>query len=51
MAHSIHLKVCIEGVEDEHELQIVTELNPDYIQGYYFGKPVDKEEFYIQNMS
>lgn len=50
MAHSIHLKVCIEGVEEEHELQIVTELNPDYIQGYYFGKPVDKEEFYIQNM-
>ena len=50
MAHSIQLKVCIEGVEEEHELKIVTELNPDYIQGYYFGKPVDKEEFYMQNM-
>lgn len=50
MAHSIHLKVCVEGVETEKELQTVEELKPDYIQGYYFGKPVRKEEFYEEIM-
>ncbi|SES70336.1 putative bifunctional diguanylate cyclase/phosphodiesterase [[Clostridium] polysaccharolyticum] len=50
MAHSIHLKVCVEGVETERELQTVEELKPDYIQGYYFGKPVRKENFYEEIM-
>lgn len=50
MAHSIQLKVCVEGVEDEQELQVIKELKPDYIQGYLFGKPVNKDEFYAKNM-
>lgn len=51
MAHSIHLKVCIEGIEEERELEIIKELEPDYIQGYYFGKPVSSKEFYERNMN
>mgnify|MGYP003300732378 CR=1 FL=1 len=45
MAHSINLKVCIEGVEEENELEVIRELLPDYIQGYYFGRPVCKDDF------
>lgn len=48
MAHSIQLKVCIEGIEEENELETVKNLEPDYIQGYYFGKPVASDEFYGQ---
>lgn len=46
MAHSLKLNVCIEGVETEEELQEIKKLNPDYIQGYLFGKPTPEDEFY-----
>lgn len=45
LAHSMNLQVCYEGVETEEELQAVNKLNPDYIQGYYYGKPVKAAEF------
>lgn len=51
MAHSINLKVCVEGIEEEEELQVMKELLPDYIQGYYFGKPVCKEDFREKHIS
>ena len=38
MAHSLKLNVCIEGVETEEGLQEIKKINPDYIQGYLFGK-------------
>ena len=28
------------------ELQEIKKLNPDYIQGYLFGKPTPEDEFY-----
>lgn len=45
MAHSISLKLCIEGIENEKELTHISEIHPDYIQGYYFGKPCPFEAF------
>ncbi len=39
MSHSINLKLCIEGIETRQELEKISEISPDYIQGYYFGKP------------
>ncbi|MGN1180784.1 MAG: EAL domain-containing protein [Suilimivivens sp.] len=39
MTHSIQLKLCIEGIESKQELDKICEINPDYIQGFYFGKP------------
>lgn len=45
LAHSLKLKVCYEGVETFEDLQCVLKLNPDYIQGFYFAKPVPAEEF------
>lgn len=50
MAHTLNLKVCIEGIETEEELEKIKELNPDYIQGYLFGKPVPENEFYLQQI-
>lgn len=50
MAHTLNLKVCIEGIETEEELEKIKELNPDYIQGYLFGKPVPEKEFYLQQI-
>ncbi len=45
MSHSIDLKLCIEGIETEQELNRISEIGPDYIQGYYFGKPCTLREF------
>lgn len=45
MAHSIGLRVCLEGVETEEELVRLQRLSPDYIQGFLFGRPVPEAEF------
>lgn len=52
MTRSIHTKFCIEGIETSQELNKICGIGPDYIQGYYFGKPCPYEEFtqkYIEN--
>lgn len=45
MVHSLGLKICVEGVETEEELIKIRTLSPDFIQGYYFGKPCPDYEF------
>ncbi len=45
MSHGIELKLCIEGIETEEELAKISEIGPDFIQGYYFGKPCTLEQF------
>jgi EAL domain-containing protein (putative c-di-GMP-specific phosphodiesterase class I) len=45
LAHSLNLTVCYEGVETQEDFECVLELNPDYIQGYYFSKPVPAGDF------
>lgn len=41
LCHQIDLKVIVEGVETKDELDVIEKFNPDYIQGYYTGKPMD----------
>lgn len=48
MAHSLNIDVCVEGVETIEELAKVVDLGADCIQGYYYGKPMTKAEFYKQ---
>ena len=48
MMHSIGLKICVEGIETEEELIQIRALSPDYIQGYYYGKPCPEDEFYTK---
>ena len=42
---NISLKCVVEGVENEAQLNILKELGVDYIQGFYYGKPVPAYEF------
>lgn len=46
MVHSIGLKICVEGVETKEELDQILTLGPDFIQGFYYGKPCPQEEFF-----
>lgn len=45
MAHSLGLKLCIEGIETSDDLRQLREPGADYIQGYLFGKPYPAVEF------
>lgn len=45
LVHSINLKICVEGVENKEELDRISMMHPDYVQGYYYSKPCRKEEF------
>ena len=45
MAHSLGLKLCIEGVETSDDLRQLRQSGVDYIQGYLFGKPYPAVEF------
>ena len=45
LAHSLDLKVCYEGVETYENLECILPLRPDYIQGFYFAKPVKQDVF------
>ena len=38
-------KIVFEGVEKEEQIVSIKTLKVDYIQGYYYSKPVDKESF------
>ena len=44
MAQSRHKKLVVEGVENPEQVAIVTACGVDYIQGYYFAKPMPAEE-------
>ncbi|MGP1433219.1 MAG: EAL domain-containing protein [Catonella sp.] len=37
--------VCTEGVENEEELEVVRSLGCDYVQGFYFFKPMELADF------
>ena len=46
MTHKLDLTICVEGLETEDEFAKISELDPDYIQGFLFGKPQPAEELY-----
>ncbi len=45
MAHMLNLPVVAEGVEELEQLEELKEFFCDYIQGYYFYKPMPAEEY------
>ena len=45
IAHQFGLQVIAEGVEDQHTMDTLRELDCDYAQGYYFAQPLPPEEF------
>ncbi len=45
LAHSIGAKVTAEGVENEKQLKFLQDADCDYIQGFYFYKPLPEAEF------
>lgn len=44
MSHYIDLEVVAEGIEMQEQAELLSSLNCDYIQGYYYGRPSPKEQ-------
>lgn len=40
LAHTLGLKIVAEGVEDEKTMDLLSNMNCDYAQGYYMAKPM-----------
>lgn len=45
LARALDFSVVAEGVEDEPAVQSLTEMRCDYLQGYYFSKPLPLSQF------
>lgn len=45
MAHEIGIKTVAEEVETEEQVSFLRQSGCDYIQGYYYSKPLPEEEF------
>lgn len=45
MCHTIGLKTVAEGVETREQLEFLRRNGCDYIQGFYFFKPMDEDAF------
>lgn len=45
LAHRLDMKVVAEGVETKEQLDFLRDYGCDYIQGYYFSKPLPQKEF------
>lgn len=51
IAHALNLGVVAEGVEELKELEILKDYSCEYVQGYYFSRPLNIRDFaqYIEN--
>ena len=45
MIHGLGLEIVAEGVETEEQYRKMEEIKINYIQGFYFSKPLPEEEF------
>lgn len=44
LCHDVNITVLLEGVETKEEYEKVREMNLDFIQGYYFGRPIPADK-------
>ena len=51
MVHSINVRICAEGIEKKEWCQKMNEMQVDYLQGYYYGRPCAREQFIKQYTS
>lgn len=47
MFKAIHLRIVAEGIEDIEMARIITDMGVDYLQGYYFSRPVPKDQLLL----
>ena len=46
LCHSLKIKICVEGVENEESLNIIEKYLPDTVQGYHYSTPLPETDFF-----
>ena len=45
MIHKLNIKIVAEGIENKEMVEELTKLNVDYLQGFYYSKPIAADEY------
>lgn len=45
IAEHLGVETIVEGVETKEQVELIRKINCDIIQGYYYSKPISKEDF------
>lgn len=45
LAHTLGMKIVVEGIENKEMVEMIASYDCDYMQGYYFSKPLPVFEF------
>ncbi len=45
MIKNMQMKIVVEGIETEELVKMYSDLQCEYIQGYYYSKPIPKDDF------
>ena len=45
LAHILDAYVVIEGVQDEKQVQMLTQMGADAIQGYFYSRPLPADKY------
>ncbi len=43
--HKMDMGIVVEGIETKEQVDVMTEMGVEFIQGYYFSKPIPEDEF------
>ena len=50
LADALNVKICVEGIETADQFKVLEGMDVQMIQGFYFDKPMPKNEFEIKLM-
>ncbi len=45
MFHEMKRDVLVDGIETKEQIELLTDLEVDYLEGFYFSKPITQNEF------
>ena len=45
MIKKMDLKIVAEGVEEKEQIEMLSQMGVDFLQGYFFSKPIPGEDF------
>lgn len=45
LCHNVNMRVCLEGVETEEQMEVMEQMGLDLYQGFFFGRPSEEKEF------